>query len=148
MPETHDIRQLIIDDFQKLSHGGNILGHLLLNVLMKREEAIKKADPQKTHKEANEEAFDCCERPAAVSLTINGIEVPIMEVMKDWDQQLERMVAETAVKLMASKFDGLEQQLDDFKESIQKLRRSILLNLKGSLETSLSVNIPLDEEDC
>ena len=74
-----------------------------------------------------------------VSLKVNGIEMPVLEVCKEWDKQIDRMVGEEAMKLFEGK---LHECMNELTELQDKVRRQ----MKEKLEQLLGIHLPEDEE--
>ena len=56
-----------------------------------------------------------------VTLIINGVEFPFLNTMARWDQEIDRLVANEAKKLIREKFLALEDKLAQFSDSVDAL---------------------------
>lgn len=54
-----------------------------------------------------------------VKLEVEGIEVPLQKIMKEWEEQFPRMLGEAARDLVKDKFVGLSEKFDETLERAQ-----------------------------
>ena len=72
-----------------------------------------------------------------VRFTCEGIQLPFEEVFKNWSSQMDRMINETAVKMLKDKFPNLSEASENLNPGCKKLVR----NFRKTL------GLPEDEED-
>lgn len=128
MTEKFDPKEVEKFDGWRGGTGGRALFHHLLI------SSIAKVRKDRGDKIVEEYHRGNCE----VGLTINGVEVPIVKVCEEWDQQVNRMVAEEALKLFDTKFRAFRDTLDDAHRSFDALRRGLMMKMEKELGVKFS----------
>ena len=102
---------------EEIACESNFLGHFLIDCV-----AIhNKKNPGFVERVAEKEEVE-------VTLTIDGEEVDFDETLEFYWSQIERMVKEQAINLVANKFGGVEYALNDLKEGIiRKMKEDLNL---------------------
>lgn len=61
-----------------------------------------------------------------VKFSVNGVELDFTDVFTSYDQQMDRIIAEEAEKLISKKFDGLLDSIETTRtEGLQKVREKL-----------------------
>ena len=111
-----------------ISMNGDVFGHFILNAFaLMNSKKIKFANP-------DIEEYD-------VSLTINGVEIPVEEVIMSWHNKLDNSVEYRSEQLFYEKFNDVEEIYSNLADEIR-----IMMN-KAQLEICNKLNIEYNPID-
>lgn len=126
MPEVFSAKEF--NQFDRVGGGKGKFHHLFIAALVKVGKEKAGVIIGESHKNGEE----------VVSLTLNGVEVPVLAVCEEWDKQYEQMLGEAAAELLGTKLRGVLDKLDELVTITEREGRK-------AIEAALGIELRRDE---